>query len=45
MSARISTNMIRAEIDACLADIKKEVNLLDPENEEIPDADASDISD
>lgn len=45
VSARISTNMIRTEIDACLADIKKEVNLLEPDNEDIPDADAADIPD
>jgi phage terminase Nu1 subunit (DNA packaging protein) len=45
VSARISTNMIRSEIDACLADIAKEVTLLDPDNDEIPDVDAPDISD
>ncbi|MGR3315390.1 hypothetical protein [Roseovarius indicus] len=45
VSARISTNMIRAEIDACLADIAREVSLLDPDNEEIPDADAPDLED
>ncbi|MFX0543174.1 hypothetical protein ACEWPM_015780 [Roseovarius sp. S4756] len=45
VSARISTNMIRKEIDACLADISKEVKLTAPDNGEIPDADPSSLKD
>lgn len=45
VSARISTNMIRPEIDECLALISKKIKLLEPDNEEIPDADASSLAD
>jgi len=37
--ARISANLIRAEVDECLTDIAKEVDLTEPENADIPDDD------
>lgn len=43
--ARVAGAFIRAEVDACLADIAKDVSLLGPENEDIPDADAAAVAD